>query len=285
MKQMLVLYQSDVIGASSVMPAKAGIQEDRTEALNVCAGIPACAGMTPPRLTLQIPSGGFFGSLPLLMLALVLAWSSVSPVFAQVGGLTKQEADMVKAQATMRAAEELYDHGEADEAIKQWREAIQLDPTIGRAHHDLGLALRDKGQLAEAISELREAARLSPTDASAQADLGDALREKGDIDGALSVYRTAISILPDSAPLHSNLGYLLIRKGDLDGAIAEWREATRIDPKYAPPYANLGEALESKGDKAGARKAYEKFLELVPGAPQAGEVAKRLTALKDAEGK
>jgi tetratricopeptide (TPR) repeat protein len=62
----------------------------------------------------------------------------------------------------------------------------------------------------------------------------------------------------------------------------EWREATRIDPKYAPPYANLGEALESKGDRQGAITAYEKFLELVPGAPNAGEVRKRLAALKGA---
>jgi regulator of sirC expression with transglutaminase-like and TPR domain len=40
--------------------------------------------------------------------------------------------------------------------------------------------------------------------------------------------------------------------------------------------------LESKGDKPGAVAAYEKFLELVPGAPNAEEVRKRLTALKGA---
>src|SRR5215471_10226901 len=65
-------------------------------------------------------------------------------------GLSQKESDQVKAQATAMAAEDLYDHGEADKAIEQWREAIQLDPGLARAHHDLGLALRDKKQAEEA---------------------------------------------------------------------------------------------------------------------------------------
>ena len=115
----------------------------------------------------------------------------------------------------------------------------------------------------------------------ARADLGDALQEKGDLEGALIEYRSAVNLVPSSASLRGNYGYLLVRKGDIEGAITEWREATRLDPKYAPPYANLGEALEGKGDKAGAITAYEKFLELVPAAPSAGEVRKRLSALKE----
>ncbi len=249
------------------------------------AGPCACQSIgRPPGVAPTRKSGSWWVShleaTRLLTTVFVLGWSCVSSSLAQEGGLSKHEADLVKAQATVMAAEELYDHGEADKAIDQWREAIQLDPGLGRAHHDLGLALRDKRQLTEAIGELKEAAKLDPRDASAQADLGDALQEKGDIDGALVAYRTAVGLVTNSAPLHSNLGYLLIRKGDLDGAITEWREATRIDPKYAPPYANLGEALESKGDKSGASKAYEKFLELVPGAPNADEVRQRLAALK-----
>jgi Flp pilus assembly protein TadD len=284
MKQTLALCQCNVAEAGSVMPAKAGIQGDLALVFGYVSWIPAYAGMTPPRPTPLRQTDGLLRTLRFLWMICFLSWLSASGVFAQ-GGLSKQEADLIKARATRLTAEDLYDHGDVDKAIEQWREAIQLDPSVARAHHDLGLALRDTRQQAEALKELREAVRLDPRDASAQADLGDMLQEKGDIDGALVAYRTAVGLLANSAPLHSNLGYLLIRKGDLDGAITEWREATRIDPKYAPPYANLGEALENKGDKSGAVTSYEKFLELVPSAPNAAEVRQRLAALKGAPDK
>ena len=214
-------------------------------------------------------------------LSLVSVWWPLTLVPAQEG-LSQKEQQQIEAQAALMAAEELYDHGQPDKAIEQWREALRLDPSLTKAHHDLGLALRDKSQLVEAVAELRAAIRLDPRNASAQADLGDALQERGDLAGALTAYRAAVDLVPNSAPLHSNLGYLLVRKGDLDGAIAEWREAARLDPKYPPPHANLGEALESKGDAQGAIAAYEHFLELAPSAPNAAAVRKRLTALKAA---
>jgi Flp pilus assembly protein TadD len=196
------------------------------------------------------------------------------------GTLSEKEQQMVKAQATMMVAEELYDHEEYDKAIEQWREAIRLDPGLVKAYIGLGIALRGKGQLAEAISLLREAVRLDPKNGSVQADLGDALRERGDVDEAIAAYRRAKTLVPNSAIVSSNLGYLLVHKGDLDGAIAEWREATRVDPKYAPPYVNLGEALEKKGDKQGAIAAYERFLELEPHVSFAAEIRKEVETLK-----
>ncbi len=116
-------------------------------------------------------------------LSLVSVWWPLTLVPAQEG-LSQKEQQQIEAQAALMAAEELYDHGQPDKAIEQWREALRLDPSLTKAHHDLGLALRDKSQLVEAVAELRAAVRLDPRDASAQADLGDALQERGDLAGA-----------------------------------------------------------------------------------------------------
>jgi Flp pilus assembly protein TadD len=212
-----------------------------------------------------------------LTLFQIASWSDL--VRAQ-GGLSEEERQKIHAHAAMVMAEELYDHKDYDKAIDQWREAIRLDPTLARAHHDLGIALRGKGQLSEAVTQLREAVRLDPKDGTAHADLADALQENNDLDGALASYKAALELVPSSAPLHNNLGFILVRKGNLDGAIAEWREAARIDPRYPPAHINLAEALETKGDTPGAITAYERFLDLVPSGADVGEVRKRIAALK-----
>lgn len=209
---------------------------------------------------------------------LVLAHGS-AVVFAQIG-LSDEEQQKIQAHAAMITAEELYDHKEYDKAIEQWREAIRLDPSLVRAHHDLGLALRGDGDLAGAITALREAVRLDPKNGTTFTDLGDTLQEHGDLDDALSAYQTARTLVPNSAPLRNNLGYVFVKKGNLDDAIAEWREAARIDPKYPPAHINLGEALESKGDVQGAIAAYERFLELVTNREDIEMIRKRIAALK-----
>jgi tetratricopeptide (TPR) repeat protein len=195
--------------------------------------------------------------------------------------LSADQRKLIQAQAAMAVAEELYDHGDYDKAIEQWREAIQLDPGLVKAHHSLGMALRGKNQLPEAIAELRETVRLDPRNAAAFADLGDTLQENGDLDAALTAYQSSLALVPNSALVRNNLGYVLVRKNNLDGAIAEWREATQIDPKYPAPFGNLGEALATKGDTKGAIAAYERFLALVPAdAPASAEVRQQLEKLR-----
>lgn len=214
------------------------------------------------------------------LLLLSSAWTKVP---AQ--SLSEDNQKLIQAQATMAVAEELYDHGDQDKAIEQWREAIRLDPRLVKAHHSLGMALRGKNQFAEAIVALREAVRLDPRNAVAFADLGDTLQESNDLDGALAAYQASLALVPNSAFVRNNLGYVFMRKNNLERAMAEWREATKIDPKYPAPFGNLGEALATKGDTQGAIAAYERFLELVPAdAPASAEVRQQLEKLKK-EGK
>ena len=207
----------------------------------------------------------------------------VSFAWKEVGAQELSEANrkLIQAQATMAVAEELYDHGDHDKAIEQWREAIQLDPGLAKAYYGLGMALRGENQFAAAVSALRETVRLDPRNAAAFADLGDTLQESDDLDAALAAYQSSLALVPNSALVRNNLGYVLVRKKNLDVAIAEWREATRIDPQYPAPFGNLGEALATKGDTKGAMTAYERFLELVPSdAPASAEVRQQLEKLK-----
>ncbi|MDI6827925.1 MAG: tetratricopeptide repeat protein, partial [Armatimonadota bacterium] len=75
-------------------------------------------------------------------------------------------------------------NGKPSEAMREYREAIRLDPTLAEAHSNLGVILKDLGKLDEAIKEYREAIRLDPALGEAHNNLAIALYLKGDYAGA-----------------------------------------------------------------------------------------------------
>ena len=122
-----------------------------------------------------------------------------------------------------------------DEAIAEYRKALEIQPDYAHAHYRLGIALKDKGQLDEAIAEFRKALQIQPDDAAAHNNLGFALQDKGQLDEAIAEYRKAVQIQPDDADAHDNLGVVLQDKGQLDEAIAEFRKALQIRPDAPTP--------------------------------------------------
>jgi Flp pilus assembly protein TadD len=174
----------------------------------------------------------------------------------------------------------LYDRGEVDEAVIQWREAVRLAPNVAKAHHLLGLALQDRGDLRAAIAAFQQALRLNPDNATAYVHLALALEAKGDAKEALAAYQRALQLVPTSPYVHNRLGHLLAAAGDWEGAVREWQRTTQLLPDYAYAYANLGEALEQRGKKGEALAAYERAILLDPQAPFAPEVRRRIVRLR-----
>ena len=96
-----------------------------------------------------------------------------------------------------------------DEAITEFRKAIEIQPDDAEAHNDLGITLQAKGQLDEAIAEYRKALQIQPDDADGHCNLGIALQDKGQLDEAITEYRKALQIQPDDAEARINLGFTL----------------------------------------------------------------------------
>ena len=69
--------------------------------------------------------------------------------------------------------------GHFDEAIAQYRVALQLDPTDPAVHNNLAAALTEGGMIDEAITQLRAALQLNPADQDVQANLREALARRG----------------------------------------------------------------------------------------------------------
>ncbi len=159
----------------------------------------------------------------------------------------------------------LEDRGRHGAAEEEYREAIRADPDYVAAHYNLGNLLDDLKRHNEAEKEYREAIRADPEYAAAHSNLGNLLKDQERYDDAEKEYREAIRADPDYSAAHFNLGVLLKDRGRYDDAEKEYREAIRADPGDAAAHSNLGVLLEDRGRHGAAEEEYREAIRADPG--------------------
>jgi tetratricopeptide (TPR) repeat protein len=157
-----------------------------------------------------------------------------------------------------------YKQGRTDEAIRQYREALRLNPAFAQAHNNLGAALEKEGQTDEAIRHYQEALRLKADYAEAHNNLGIVFFQQNRTDDAIPQFKEAVGLKPDLAEAHYNLGAALDQKGQMDEAAREYQEAVRLQPDYANAHYHLGVALGQKGQVGEAIRHYQEAIRLQP---------------------
>src|SRR3954469_25623580 len=96
-------------------------------------------------------------------------------------------------------------------------------------HNARGIELADRGWLEEAIKEFKKAIELDPSSAHAHDNLATVYAEKKQYRDALAEYLTALRLEPDSATAHYNLACFLSTHGP-DMAVTQYKEAIELDP-------------------------------------------------------
>ena len=192
----------------------------------------------------------------------------------------------------------LYQKGKVEDAIRHYKQALEINPNYAQAHFNLGVIFLKQGELDDAIAEYKQALKIDPDYMEAHFDLGSALALKGNLDEAIAQYRKVLEIRPEYAEADYNLGRVLLLKGDLNEAMAhldktnagspdslarwynlgnellqerDWacaivcyRQAIKINPRSADAYANLGVALSQKGETKEAMDSWQTALEINP---------------------
>src|SRR6185295_19247861 len=74
-------------------------------------------------------------------------------------------------------------------------------------------------------------------------------------------------------------GVQAFMRGDPRAAIALCKRATQASPGFGPAWRLMGVVHERLGEKSGARAAFEKYLQVSPGAGDADDIRHRLGAL------
>ena len=124
-----------------------------------------------------------------------------------------------------------------------------------------GLAWDGKGDRDRGMKDFDEAIRLDPKNALAYNDRAILWREKSDVDRALADFTAAIAIdpLPRSdlpglphINIYSNRGLAWEAKGELDRAMADFDQAIKLDRNDAEAYDRRARAWLARGDRAEA---------------------------------
>jgi tetratricopeptide (TPR) repeat protein len=158
----------------------------------------------------------------------------------------------------------LTNRGMLDEAVKQYHEAIRVNPNHAMTRFNLGNVLKRQGKLDEAIKHYSIAVRINDDFARAHNNLGTTLTRQGRYGEAAEHFYAALRAQPDFAEAHNNLGNILSDQGKLDEAVGHFSEALRINPDYANAHINLGEVLEKQGRRDEADKHYAEALRINP---------------------
>lgn len=123
--------------------------------------------------------------------------------------------------------------GKLSQAIDEYTQAIQCDPTHVEVHYELARALAGQQRLEEAIEEYNEALNLNPEMVAAYNNLGTVLARLNRLDEAATALQQAVRIAPRDAVVHRNLGTVYANQGRLEEAAQEFRWALRLNPSDA----------------------------------------------------
>lgn len=142
-----------------------------------------------------------------------------------------------------------------DLAIKDFNEAIRLDPKVAHAYRQRGVAYSFKKDFDLAIKDLTEAIRLKSDDPQTYQARGFVKVSQGRFDAALKDYQAALEAYGTQAPDHKfyrGRGFAFAGTGDHDKAIADFNKSLELAPDDPAALYRRGLSHLAKGDMARA---------------------------------
>ena len=141
-----------------------------------------------------------------------------------------------------------------DSAGKEFRRAIELNPSYATAHHWYAWHLSLLGRYDEAIVEMRKAENLDPLSLIINADLAELLVLAHSYDESIRQSRKTIEMDPNFALAHNQLAQAYLQKHMNDEAVAELQKAAELSGGSPTIMANLARAYAASGKRSEAIK-------------------------------
>jgi tetratricopeptide (TPR) repeat protein len=170
-------------------------------------------------------------------------------------------------------------HGHTTQAVALYKEALKIDPELGDAHSNLGLAYNQMHNYASALSEFHKALAVNPRDAITYNGVGAALRAEHDMPGAIKNWETAVKLDPKLAVAHYNLGTAYEGEGDFDRALVSYEEAVKIDSHLGEAYFRMGLILHKRHRLQDAKTNFKQALKISGDSDYSAEAREKLAAI------
>ncbi len=174
--------------------------------------------------------------------------------------------------------------GRYDEAVREYRKAIEKSPGTINLHYRLGRALlmrsHEPSALEAALAEFQIELQLNPRDAAAEFQVGQILQVIGQADAAATHFERAVDLDPNFPEAIIALAKARLREERYDDAIGLLERALELHPESEPAHYSLMIAYRNAGrrdDAARIQQALEKLQ-----APSEGEFSDFLKRIGEA---
>lgn len=151
---------------------------------------------------------------------------------------------------------------------------LHFDSLLARQPGDTGLlsaranTLAALGRLDEAVAVFSGLIEAHPQTASFLNERAGCYLKLDDLPRALADLDAMIALAPDFQ-VHYNRGSCKLRMGDQEGARADLQESVRLNPDFAIAWLLLARVQAALRETGGSIEAWERYLALVPGDPDA----------------
>jgi len=154
------------------------------------------------------------------------------------------------------------------------------EPPVPVQDVDRGVDLYEKKQYEQAASVLSRAVETSQADARAWVYLGLARVHMKQFEPAREALQKALQLDDESANAYYGLGLVHGHGGNVEESIRDLKKAVEIDSSHAYGHYHLGLAYNTAGRPDLTILHLDRFLDLAPDAPEAGQVRDLLSRLR-----
>jgi tetratricopeptide (TPR) repeat protein len=159
--------------------------------------------------------------------------------------------------------------GQDEEAILDFSEAVEADPSCWRAIHNRGVLTAQAGQFDKAYDDFARTIELNPKFAKAYSNRAALFVVANNLKAAREDYDHAIELDPKLAVAHRGDGRVCQLTGDVNAAITHYDLAVKLAPTDAYAAACRADLLTDLGRYSDAAAEYNRAIDLDPKSTQA----------------
>ncbi|MCF6148503.1 MAG: tetratricopeptide repeat protein [Candidatus Kuenenia sp.] len=183
-----------------------------------------------------------------------------------------------KADSLNKKGLSFFNQKKYDDAIVEFKKALEVNPNHYEARYDLGMAYYAKGMIDESLAELKRAIELNPKEPKAHYNIAFAYMAKQMVPEAIQEYKTAIDLFSTKkdllkeaeAHLYLSVAYSLMENHEK--ALLACKKAIELNPKLEDGHYFLGVCYYKNNMYDEAIVELKKTIELNPKAEKAHSV-------------
>ena len=160
------------------------------------------------------------------------------------------------------------DVGKDEEAIREYRRALELNPDLQNVHFAIGNLYWKKDRDDKALPELQKELQLDPNHPNALYEIAEIFYSRGRLDEAAEYYLRSLKYDPGMVEAYLGVERIFTSRDEYQKALEYLRKAVELHPDHATPHYRMATIYRKMGDGAKARAALSLFQKLKKGDEQ-----------------